>query len=489
MAQPQPIDPAWVNRATEAFGESPLHRVARNAVTGEGVSKAARDITRLRAQDRTFTVSLKHATTVTNQRQTGRCWLFSTYNPLRARTMALLDVDDFEFSQAYGQFYDKLEKAAGFLQWVWETADEPWEGREVTRLFEEPIPDGGMWAWGANLVEKWGMVPKGAMDDSACARSSKEMNQVLARLLRARGAGVRELVAQGASDTEVQDAIDDALMEVHGVLCTCLGEPPTTFDFSCQVGPDAKVDPALLEPMGPTEGPGARSGEKGPDSVLRDRGLTPRRFVERYVGFSMDDHVELVSFPMEELPYGRVFSIRHGDPMVGGVPGRYLNVPMEVLERSAAASLMGGQACYFACDVGQSSPRALEDFPGILAMDSMDLDDLFGCSFAMDRDTMYRTRESSLTHAMTLQGLTMGDDGRPSAWQVENSWGKDSCDQGYYLITGDWFRTYAADVVVDRSFVDGETLAAWDEAASDPSKVVWVEPWSYIASALGGQSR
>lgn len=469
---------AAVDELTEAFGSDRANAVARNATTSMGVNKAARNPVAMRAYTDTFGVSLKSAKTVTNQRHSGRCWMYSTLNVLRARAMEHLDVEDFELSQAFGMFYDKLEKANAFLNNVIATANLAWDDRTVEYLLKwgSAEQDGGEFAFAANLVAKWGVVPKSAMPETASTKDSSQMNATLGRMLRRDAAELRRLVASGGDEAGVTAAREAMLADVHRVLCACLGEPPTTFDLELSVGPKAKVDEALCEAALP-----ARDGDdEKPRRILRERGITPREFQERYVGFDAADYVELVHVPATGLEEGHAYGVRWMDTVSGGAPMRLLNVGIEAVEDAAVASLKAGVPCYMACDVMQEFGRNLDDFPGTLALGTIDREGLFGVELGMSRTDMLDARETCFTHAMTFQGVELGEDGRPAAWRVENSWGKDACKDGYLVMSGDWYRLYGGDVVVERRFVDEATLKLWDEVPLE-----YTEPWGVVSSAMG----
>lgn len=511
------ISPETVSQLAQDFSASRANRIARNAVTSSDVLKAARNPTTMRTYVDTFGVSRARAGAVTNQRQSGRCWMFATFNVVRAKTMELLDVDTFEFSQVFGMFYDKLEKANSFLGHVIDTATLPADDRVVAGLMERPIGDGGQFRYASNLIEKWGLVPKYAMPETACSRNSSQMNRQLERLLRRDAARIRAAAAAGAGPDELEALREEMLAGIHRMLSICLGEPPATFDLVCGVGKNAKVDPAKVFEVLPEdqedetgdEAPvasddvvanvdanagtnpigvdakgrkGADAPAKAPRRIVRDLGITPREFVERYVGFAADDYVDLVSVEGAAHPLGHLYGCRQFDTVAGGDRWRVLNVEMDVIERAAVASLEAGVPCYMACDVMQQFGRSLEDFPGILALDTIDAEGLFDVDLSMTREEMFDLQEASFTHAMTFQGVQLDEDGRPLAWRVENSWGKDSCKDGYLTMSGDWYRLYGGGLMVERRFLDEETLRAWDELPIED-----VEPWTCLGRAAGPQ--
>lgn len=468
------IDPGASDALTASFSADRANRVARNAVTSMNVHPAARSVSALRTYRDTFSVSRPRTGKVTNQRHSGRCWMFSAFNVARAATMELLDVDDFEFSQAFGFFYDKLEKFNVGLEYVIETAALPLDSREVSHLLEHTMGDGNYYPAAMNIIRKWGLVPKDVMPESACTKDADQMNAQLRRLFHKSAMELRRLVAAGAGEGEVRAAKDAMVADCHRVLCVCLGEPPLTFDLEVPVG---KGCSAPAEKIVEQEGGDAPDGK--PRRLLVDRGITPREFAERYVPFDPSDYVQLEHLPGETRPFGHVYHRRFADTMAGGVPLKFLNVEFKVLEDAAVASLRAGVPCEMACDVAQEFPRRIEDLPGILATDTMDYEGLFGVDFSMTRTEMLDAHETRNTHAMTFQGVELGQDGRPVAWRIENSWGKEACRDGYIVASADWYRLYGGEVVVRREFVPPEVLDLWDNAPVEE-----VDPWTNVGCAL-----
>lgn len=475
--QTSTLDPQRNAVLVEQFPQNRANRIARNSVTSMDVMAAARNPVAMRTYADTYGVSVRAPKTVTNQRQSGRCWLFATLNTLRPQICSTLDVDDFEFSQAYNMFYDKLEKANSFLVNIIATADRPFDDRAVTMLLEGPAPDGGEWRYAANLIEKWGLVPKGVMPETACTKDTKQMNQYLFRLLRRDAAILRTAAADGETPAQLDERRVHMMEDVHHMLCTCLGEPPVSFDFECAVGEHAQVCAEKLAVQ--VNGPERAGEDAKPVRILRENGITPQEFQERYVGFKADDYVDLISCPGDTRPFERAVGIRWMDTVVGAPGMRMLNMPPEILEHAAIASLKAGRGCYMACDVAQEFARHIEDFPGVLALDTIDAEGLFGVDLDMEKATMYDMRESRMTHAMTFQGVELDKDGSPKAWRIENSWGKDACKDGYLIMSADWYRLYGGEVVVRREFVDEHTLKLWDTLPTE-----MCDPWSAVASAV-----
>ncbi len=474
---PGAIAPERADELTASFSADRANRVARNAVTSMNVHAAARDVTTMRTYHDTFAVSRARTGKVTNQRHSGRCWMFAAFNVARAATMDLLDVDDFEFSQAFGFFYDKLEKFNVGLEYVIETAALPLDSREVSGLLSHCMGDGNYYPAAMNIIRKWGLVPKDVMPESACTKDADQMNAQLERLFRKSAMELRRLAAEGADVADLREAKEGMVADCHRVLSVCLGEPPLTFDLEVPVGKNCRIKASRLVEQSGDDRPACE--KDAPRRLLVDRGITPREFAERYVPFDPSDYVQLVSMPGETRPFGHVFHRRFSDTMAGGTRLKMLNVPVEALEDAAVASLRAGVPCEMACDVGQQFPRKIEDFPGVLACDTMDYEGLFGVDLSMDRAEMIDAHETRNTHAMTFQGVELGDDGRPVAWRIENSWGEDACKGGYLVASAEWFRTYGGEVVVRREFVPADLLDLWDNAPVEE-----VDPWTTVGLAL-----
>lgn len=454
------VDPGRINALTEGFATSRANRIARNAVTSMGIAAAARDQRACRAYKDTYGVSLEAAKTVTHQHKSGRCWMFSTLNVVRARTLGILDVDDFEFSQAYTTFYEKLEKSNSFLERIIQTADRPANDRLVYHLTLHTAADGGQFMFCASILEKWGAVPKDAMPETACTLDTKYMNEVLGDILIRDAAILRERAGKGAGVDELEAAKADMLDEIHRFLCCCLGEPPLAFDFDFQVGAHADVDASKVE----VTADGRR--------ILCDHGVTPLEFLERYARFNPDDYIELVSMPGDTRPFGHLYGIDWFDAVVGGRPLRLLNMEMPVVEQAVIASLKGGVPAYMMCDVGKRTLRGDDDFAGVLATDSLDLEGLFDIDLSIDRGDNLDLNGTGMSHCMAFQGVQLDEAGEPVAWRVENSWGAEQCKNGYLIISRDWWRTFGGDVVVERRFVPDEVLKLRDTLPVDH-----VDPW------------
>ncbi len=296
-----------------------------NAVTKNGLEKVALNRDAVVAMRDAFSQQLP-SPSVTNQMKSGRCWMFAGLNVLRRASLARLKVEEFELSQNYLTFFEKLEKANGYLDDILSTLREPKDSRLVSWLLGAPVADGGEWELFANLVLKYGVVPKWAMPETHHSNDSNRMNYVLNLKLREAGLRLREAHAAGIPLGELARRKDDVLEEIYRILAVFLGDPPSSFDFEYR--------------------------DKD-DTFHRDPGLSPQEFFERYVGFDFDAYANVVNVPTQDKPFGRTYVVSHL-PVVRGGPSRpYLNVDIETLRALALSQLQSGDCVYFGCDVVQ----------------------------------------------------------------------------------------------------------------------------------------
>ena len=480
-----------------ALGNFAPYTVARNAATSAGVRAAAKNPLPYRVYHDTYSVSLTPTGDVTNQRKSGRCWLFSALNVVRDRMMSTLGTTKLELSQAYLQFWDKLEKSASFLDEMIRLADRPIDDREVVYWLQEPASDGGWWDAAAALIDKYGVMPKACMPDTANSQATSDMDEVLFRKLRQCAMELRAAVAKGASTEELAQMKGAMLADVYRILAVSLGEPPTRFTFEyvadarkSEEGKGAnganqanatKVEAAENTQSTSTNSPApgspealmAKKAKDGqPENFTRIEDVTPQEFFARYAGVRMSDFINLGNVPGQTRPYGSILQLEH-QGSIAGVPIRMLNVPIEVLKDAVIAQLKAGHPAWMACDVLKNMDRS--DPAGLLDTETLDYEALFGMPFGMDKATSFDARETELNHAMTFQGVNLDAAGKPTAWRVENSWGKDACKDGYFVITDRWFDAYVGQAIVHRDYVPADIAAAWDDPATP---VVHMDPWS-----------
>lgn len=428
----------------EAFRNCRGNRIAMNAVTNAGVKAASKSPEAFRTDLHQFSVSLKQGE-ITNQKHSGRCWMFAALNTLRYQVIKNLNLETFELSQAYTMFYDKLEKSNYFLESILETLDEPTSGRLISWLLMAPINDGGQWDMLCALVDKYGVVPKDSMPETYNSSNSTEMNNVVTEKLRADACQLRQAHEEGKSMEELRAMKEEMMKIIYNMLCICLGVPPKTVDLEVR--------------------------DKD-DNFIRDTGLTPKEFYAKYVKLDLADYISLINAPTSDKPYYHSFTVKFLGNVKGGREVRYVNLPVEELKKAAIAQLKDNQPVWFGCDVGKSSERDA----GLMATNLYDREDLFHTDFPMNKAQRLDYGHSLMTHAMVFEGVDLDDNGAPLRWRVENTWGKEPGKDGYYVMTDDWFNEYTYQVVVNKKYLSKEILDAY------ASETIKLEPWDPMGS-------
>ncbi|MCC8100972.1 MAG: C1 family peptidase [Clostridiales bacterium] len=428
----------------ELFDADRANRVAMYAVTANGVNAAATNYQAAREVTHDFSISLEHGK-ITNQKQSGRCWMFAALNVMRAQVMKKTGMETFELSQNYTVFYDKLEKANYFLESILSTLDEPTDGRLMAHLLSEPENDGGQWDMLCSLVEKYGLVPKAAMPESAVSSATRELDAYLTEKLREFACVLRRGHAEGKSPETLRGMKFSMMETVYNMLCIGFGKPPKTFDFEY------------------------RDKDK---NFHRDTNLTPKTFYEKYIGLNLGDYISLINAPTADKPYYRSYGVEYLGYVFEGRAVRYVNLPIEELKKAAIAQLKDGEPVWFGCDVGKRSERK----SGVLDPDTYALEDLFQTSFSMTKAERLDYGQSLMTHAMVFQGVNLDEKGKPNRWQVENSWGEETGNEGYFVMSDRWFDEYMYQVVVNRRYLSKEILDAYD------SEPIMLKPWDPMGS-------
>ena len=433
-----------VARFSEAFAADPKNRLALNAVAQGGVNATALNRELLNGLDHTYSQTIKMPE-ITNQKHSGRCWLFAGLNTLRMAAIKKMKLETFELSQTYLMFWDKLEKANFFLENIIETRDEPLNGRLVMWLLRSPIQDGGQWDMFVNLVKKYGLVPKTVMPETHASSNSGAMNGLLTAKLREFARDLRKAHATGAAEDDLRDLKQRQLATFYRMLCIHLGTPSTSFVWEW----------------------------RDKDEQFHRHGkITPREFLQEYVGLDLDDYACLINAPTRDKPYKTMFTVQYLGNVIGGREVRYLNVESETLKAAAAQMIVDGEAVWFGCDVGKMIDRDL----GVLDLGIYDYSLVYGTEFDLDKAGRLDYGQSCMTHAMVLAGVDLDEEGYPIKWRVENSWGPDSGHKGYLLMSDAWFDEYLYEITVHKKYLSAELLEVLE---TDP---VVLPPWDPMGS-------
>ena len=425
------ITPGMLTEIQKGYEGTAADKAIRNALNTTSVTVLAENADNMAMIDTEFTDRVK-TKGITNQKSSGRCWLFTGLNVLRAAAIDKYNLGDFQFSQCYCFFWDQLEKANLFLQAVIDTRDKSFDDREVDWLFNHPISDGGTFTGVANLVMKYGVVPADAMPETYVANNTSAMATQLKNVLRQDGIKLRENPAGvKAKDLPayLQNLKVDMLKDIYHILVLCYGVPPTEFEW-------------------------------------KGKTYTPVQFYKELLDYDLNgNYVMLMNDPSRE--YGKVYEIEYDRHLYDGQNWVYVNLPLDRIKEMAIASIKANTAMYFSCDVGKFLNRK----KGVADLKNFDYDSILGVPITMDKKERILTHASGSSHAMTLIAVDLKD-GVPQKWMVENSWGADTGYKGNVIMTDEWFNEYMFRLVVEKRFVPADVmkmleqkpimLPAWD---------------------------
>lgn len=401
---------------------SQAEKAARNALALNSVSELATSADNLAMIDTHFSHRVR-TKGITDQHQSGRCWLFTGLNVLRAKMIDDLDLAELTFSHNYLFFYDQLEKSNLFLQGVIDTKHLPMDDRQVEWLFKNPLNDGGQFTGVSNLVMKYGVVPAEVMPENYQSNNTAQVGNLIKLKLREYG-----LVLRAQKDRRAPVALKtEMLKEIYSMLVRAYGVPPTEFEWTLR----------------------NKEGE-----VISTKNYTPQSFYKEYFG-DIDlenNYVMVMNDPSRE--YYKVYEIEYDRHVYDGDNWVYLNLPIDEVKALAIASIKDNTAMYFSCDVG----KYLLSKKGTLDIANFDYESLMGVEFPMNKEERIRTFASGSSHAMTLIAVDLDEEGNAKKWMVENSWGPSAGWKGNLIMTDEWFEEYMFRVVVDKKYIPAETL-------------------------------
>ncbi|EGF49317.1 C1 family peptidase [Bacteroides fluxus] len=433
------INPGMLEQIKQSYEGNASDKALRNAIGNNDIRKLSLNQENLQGMDTHFSIKVD-SKGITDQKSSGRCWLFTGLNVMRAKTLAEYGFQSFEFSQVYPFFWDQLEKANLFLQGIIDTGKSPMSDKTVEWLFQHPLSDGGTFTGVADIVSKYGLVPKEVMPETNSSENTSRMASLISLKLKEYGLQLRDRIAEGAKPAVLEKEKTAMLGNIYRMLVLNLGVPPTEFDY---VRRDAKGNP------------------------LETEHHTPMSFLEKYGDKQLlTNYVMLMNDPSRE--YYKCYEIDYDRHRYDGKNWTYVNLPVEDIKEMAIASLKDSTMMYFSCDVG----KFLNSERGLLDVKNYDYESLMGTTFGMDKKQRIQTFSSGSSHAMTLMAVDLNKDGKPVKWMVENSWGAGTGYQGHLIMTDDWFNEYMFRLVVETKYVPAKVmelfkqkpirLPAWD---------------------------
>ncbi|RCW58721.1 aminopeptidase C [Halanaerobium sp. ST460_2HS_T2] len=441
----QIIDQPKLEMFQKKFKQRKNNDIIANAVIKNGINNTALNNNSIKNMHYDFSVEIDVGR-VTNQKKSGRCWMFAALNNIRYSISKDLEIKDhdFELSQAYTMFWDKLEKANYFLENIIATAELDLDSRRVMWLLNEPTNDGGQWDMFTALIEKYGIVPKYVMPESYHSSNSRYMNKILSLKLRDLAHTLRKDYKLGADKESLREEKETMLAEIYSILAYFLGEPAQKFDFEYR----------------------NKNGE-----FYRDADLTPQEFYHKYSKVKMTDYVSIINAPTSDKPFDQTYTVEFLGNVKEGPQIHYLNLAIDKLIDYSKEQLKDGEPVWFGCDVGQWSDRDL----GIMDTKLFNYAEVLDTKFSLDKGQRLQYGESILTHAMAFTGVNLKNE-EPLSWKVQNSWGEKVGDDGFFIMSNDWFKEFNYEVVINKKHLSESDLESYQK---DP---VVLKPWDPMGS-------
>jgi len=411
---------------------TPADKALFNALAANSIDALAANHANKGSLDTYFSIETP-SQSITDQKQSGRCWMFSGFNVLRSEFAERTDSLTVNLSHDYLFFWDQLEKANLFLQGVIDCADKPIDDERVRFFFKSPINDGGTYCGVADLVAKYGLVPAEIMPETYSSENTSKVASLLKSKLREYGLQLRDMVAKGKSKAGIKAEKTKMLSTVYRMLSLTMGEPPSEFTY------------AFKNKQGRT--------------VTEPKKYNPVTFAAEILGDKpvYGSFIMVMNDPRRE--YYKTYEVEYDRHTYDGTNWKYLNLPMEDIAKLAIASLKDGRKMYSSYDVG----KFLDRKRGYCDVENFDYGTLFGTTFGMDKSQRIMTYDSGSTHAMTLTAVDLDADGKPVMWKVENSWGPDYGQKGCLIMTNEWFNEYMFRLVVDKKYVPADMLKQYEQ--------------------------
>ena len=433
------ISSGMLQEIKQAYKGTPADKAIHNAIAGNDINKLAVNNDSKNNFDTYFSNKV-NSKGITNQKSSGRCWLFTGLNVIRAQVIAKYNLPEFELSQNYNFFWDQLEKANLFLQGIIDTREKPIDDKMVEWLFRNPLSDGGTFTGVADIVSKYGLVPKDVMPETNSSENTSRMAGLITLKLREQGIQLRDMAAKGAKPAALEKTKTEMLGTIYRLLVLNLGVPPTEFTWT-EYNAQGKL--------------------------VSTENYTPLSFLKKYGDENLiSNYIMLMNDPSRE--YYKCYEIDYDRHRYDGKNWTYVNLPVEDIKEMAIASLKDSTMMYFSCDVG----KFLNSDRGLLDVKNYDYESLMGTTFGMDKKERIQSFASGSSHAMTLMAVDLDENGKPTKWMVENSWGPASGYQGHLIMTDEWFDEYMFRLVVETKYASSKIqeilkqkpirLPAWD---------------------------
>lgn len=394
------------------------YTIARRALAKNRISDLVRVNEQTENTRNMFSIDLK-TLPVTNQERSGRCWIFAGCNIIREEIAKKYNLKDFELSENYIAFYDKLEKCNYLLESIISLKEKERDNRTLDHLLSEGIRDGGQWDMFVNIINKYGLVPKDAFPETFQSSNTYEIDILLSKYIRKFAFEIRTNHSENIDNKK-----EEYMENIYKMLCSCFGVPPRKFSFE-YVDQDKNYN------------------------IIKD--LTPMSFYQEIVPMDLNEYVSIINSPTEDKPFNKAYTVDYVGNVIEGNEILYLNVTMERLKELTINQLKDGEPVWFGSDCHKSGDRE----EGIWDDTSFDIDTLFQIDSKMTKGAILDTRESAMNHAMVITGVNL-DGEIPTKWKIENSWGDEKANKGYHVATDTWFAKFVYQIVVHKKYLTEE---------------------------------
>lgn len=454
--QPGSLSPEFVEKVQQSFSPTPTEQRLVDAVINNPIKEIAINQQVVQNHNTLFSHKIKTGR-VTDQKGTGRCWLYAALNVLRPAVVQKLKMKNFEFSQNYLYFWDKMEKANVFLENVIDRIDEDIRDPKMRRILRNPIEDGGYWQTAVNLIKKYGVVPQNVMPETNSTGSSRAMLRNINEKLRLAAQTLREMRGKKADLKKLRQEKERQLTDIFRMLVFHLGMPPVEFSYryeskAPQAGEMAAVLAKIIQEKGVTdfqETDAFKALDQEKVSVVKK--YTPHTFAKAFVMDQLDDFVMLANWPAREI--GKVYDVALSKNVLEGIPLTFLNVTVEDMKMACLQSVLNDDPVDFSADVSHGMGRK----NGIMHADLYRYEDIYGVKIRGPKRLETVLGNVTSQHAMVLMGVDIVND-EVVKWRVENSWGTDNGDAGFYYMYDNWFDDYVVRVVIKKKYLPQRLL-------------------------------
>ena len=438
----EPIKKTYLEKELNNYKGDEKNTIIRHALVKNSLLTVASSQDEIKEMDFNFDINIK-TLPAANQKASGRCWLFAATNVCREVIAKKLNLANFELSQSYLAFYDRLEKSNYLLEAVIELIDKEYDDRTLAFLLQNGVGDGGQWDMFVSLANKYGLCPKNVYPETNTSSATRETAQLINFTIRKFASDAKALYQTKGLEA-VRKEKEEVLNKIYFLLVNAYGLPPEKFDFEY------------------TDKDGDYHLEKGFDALS---------FKDKYLGDSLNDYVSLINAPTKDKAFGKTYTVQYLGNVVGGKQVTHLNVTMDRMKELILKQLRDDRIVWFGSDVGFYGDRE----EGVWDDTRFDLNTPFGLDLKMNKGESLDYHASQMNHAMCITGVSFKE-GIPSKWKIENSWGKDRAKDGYYIMSKSWFDQFVYQAVVDKKYLNEEELKALQ------GEPVVLKPWDPMGS-------